>query len=940
MIPLERWRQIEEIYHAARAAAPDHRAAVLREACGADDEMREEVESLLAEDVESAAFFDSPALDPAPFAPTTAPGEMCGRALGAYRLISHIGSGGMGDVYLAEDSRLGRKVAVKVLPAEFACSAARRQRFTDEARAASALNHPEIVTVHDVGECDGVHYIVMEHVGGRTLAARIANGPLEPVQALRYARSIAGAMTVVHAAGILHRDLKPGNVIVTEQDGIKLLDFGLSGISPRAVTWDGRTRAPGASSLLGTAAYTSPERIAGQPADERSDIFSFGAMLHEMATGERPFAGESESGVLHAVRAEAPKPPPRPLPPLAAELCRVALLCLRKDPAERLQSMAAVKTALDEIDVREQARGRRARTRVRVRRGALAIAGLLAAGVALWPYAGRLFGPGPELKPERLTSYPGSETQPSLSPDGRTVAFAWQRPGEPDIHIYTLPVAGGEPHRLTSARASDASPAWSPDGAHIAFVRGSAWRWTFHVVGAAGDGERLVGTSAAPASLVSWTPDGRNLVVTEKSASGRNALYLLPLEGGAKTQLTFPPKGVNGDFLGIVNAPGDRLYFVRATAAHIGDLFAAHLAPGYRIQGEAKQLTFEDGNRAMPALDVDGRGVLFYNGEQAGFWRVLESGRRRIPVSVGVAQVRGIATAVAGRRVVYSVVFTDTNIWSLDLGGKAQPAPLASASTARDEAPAWSPAGDRVAFVSDRNGSPELWVAGRDGAGAVQLTRLGGALLSAPAWRPDGGAIAFLGHQQGKRVLMEVDAGGGPPRRLNAPTEASATYSRDGKWLYTTRFQKGWNVVRISTATGEAFPMTRTGGASPREFADGRYLYYAKRLDLYPDYPAVENALWRMPVDGAEDDAEEISPSLLSGRTFAVARDGVFFIGPQSAGGFPVRHFDAARRRITTVHTLTRPPGAGMDVSPGGRSLLWCQADNSGADLWMLENLR
>ena len=374
----------------------------------------------------------------------------------------------------------------------------------------------------------------------------------------------------------------------------------------------------------------------------------------------------------------------------------------------------------------------------------------------------------------------------------------------------------------------------------------------------------------------------------------------------------------------------------------VGDLFALPLGRGYKPAGEPRQLTTGRTDSGGMALDAGGRGILTfrYHDGLPGFWKIgTGSPARRAPVPLEIARTSGLSVSAQAHRLVYSQVSHDPSIWRLDLVQGGQPVEWI-ASTKRDEEPAYSPAGDRIVFVSGRTGHPELWLARADGTGLVQRTSFGGPLVGRPAWRPDGRAIGSSGQQGGLRVRIEIDAGRGPPRRSNPLIEPNATWSRDGQWRYFARFKLGWNVFKAPTTNGDIVQVTRLAGAGAQESPDGNYLYYAKRLDLGPDYPSEPNALWRMPLEGGEGRAEEVASSLFSLRTFTVSAGGAYFIGAAQRGGYPLQFFDAASRRISTSHTLSRPPAGGTSLSPDGRYLPWSQAGNSGSDLWLVENFR
>ena len=699
--------------------------------------------------------------------------EFVGRTLAHYKIVTKLGQGGMGAVYRAIDTRLDRTLALKLLAAGRVWDPIRRQRFIQEAKSASSLNHPNIVTIYDIGAVDDVYYIAMEYVAGKTLYECLPRKGLPLGEVLKYGVQIADALSAAHAAGIIHRDLKPGNVMVTDKGLIKVLDFGLAKLVEPAGTTEtmATLEMPPKTAegyIIGTAAYMSPEQAEGKKMDTRSDIFSFGTVLYEMVTGRRPFPGETQMSVLVAIVSRAPAPVTEfvEAPP---ELERLILRCLRKEPERRVQHMDDLKVALEELQddltsgklqwpsatrlagagsntqtgttgaatfaqpaaaVAPSGAGT-ARRPARAKWVAAALAVLVAAVAAgTWLWLSRTSAPPRHAVLTRLTADSGLSAYPALSPDGKLMAFASDRSGEGNLDIWIQQIGGGEPMRLTRGEADKYEPCFSPDGTKIAF-RSEHEGGGIYLISTLGGEARLI---ARQGRRPSFSPQGNEIAYWVGGDFGN--IYIVGADGGAPRPVQ--PGFYNARFP-VWSSDGKFVLFSGTRSAEARSQTSDWWVSPASGQGEPSRtgafaaLAFSGISRPpgpygfVPGAWA-GDDVVFSGrtGDATNLWTIPVSQRsfqvsglpRQLTLGTGLEiQPSGITQGSDREKLLARIAFAslkeNTDIWSVPIDDRGRVNGKLERMTddpAPDTRVSMSADGSRIVYMSTRSGNNDIWL--------------------------------------------------------------------------------------------------------------------------------------------------------------------------------------------------------------------------------------
>ena len=947
----ELWKQVDALLEQALERPPEEREAFVVQASDGNAVLRDEVMSLLHAQSQAAKFMERSAMNVAAQALaqdsnlTTVVTSLVGQEVESYRIEKLLGAGGMGEVYLARDQKLGRMVALKVLPWHSVLDGDRLSRFQREARALSSLNHPNLVTIYEVGEAKGLHFIAMELVEGKTLSS--LRDKLSLKELLSIVAQVAEALGAAHQSGIIHRDVKPDNVMVRPDGYAKVLDFGLVKLTEVAP-------APGVTAAhtqlgvaMGTLAYMSPEQAAGEQIDHRTDIWSLGVVLYELATGRKPFTGETRQAVINAILSAQPEPVTTLDAGLPPELDRILGKALEKDRELRYQTAsdlrADLRRLLREIDSSAGASGAEAKlatVRQSVRPGwlwpAVACVAILVTAVFAWWVWLKVNSAAPDWSRAghlQLTNQHGTEFFPSLAPDGKSFIYASNQNGNFDL--FEQRVGGKNATPLTPNTPSDEiAPVYSPNGDRIAF-RSTREPAGVYVMEASGENVRLV---VAGCHHPSWSPDGREVVCSTsghvEAPTTRNtwtsSLWIANVETGEKRFLC------ENDAMQPAWSPnGDRIAFWFMPPS-VG---RSDIATISRSGGEIEIVTSDASTNWNPVWSPNGK-FLYFASDRSGamsFWRVA--------IDEHTGKVQGEAEAVStpsdfnrhlsfsrdGRRMIYVQTDHESNIQALKFDPKTEKIEGEPFWITRGDRqivrPELSPDGTRFVMRASRRTQDDIVMVNRDGTQWRDLTN-DKSFDRYPRWSPDGKKIAFTSDRCGRYEIWMLDADATNLRQLTFDTPGDTTFplwSPDGtQILFRSNFVNSVLDVNKPWA-GQDMRLL------PMPPDNQRFLAW----DWSPDGKRVIGNLSGPPSVVASFSFETNSYEKLtefgnSAMWLADSTRFVFFFNNKLYLG------DVRTKRVREMFSARENEIRSVDVSPDGE-LLYYAVYSSESDVWLLD---
>jgi Tol biopolymer transport system component len=882
---------------------------------------------------------------------------MIGKIISHYKILEKLGESKMGVVYKALDTQLDHAVALRFLPQNITQHTEDWARFLQEVKTFTAVRHPNVCAIYDIGEHEGRQFIVMEYIDGKTLRQKL---PVPNIQnALDYAIQIGEALQEVHRKGIVHLDVMTDNIIVNTTNQVKVMDLGSAKLK-RSL------KLAGTSNTVRSLAYMSPEQIRDKEVDGRADIFLFGVVLYEMLAGEMPFPGDDQEAIRYSIVNEEPQPIVKFRSGISPEVLHILNRSLEKNPDERYQSvqdmLIDLKRAKKEISqtpplvpsqqgvetqsvhasdskadpVPENGKmehdppeGRKISKK---RLGILtALACFLVFMIFLFffkPFSKKSF---PPMKIVPFTSSLGNESDPAFSPDGDYIAYVWNG----DIYVKLIGLR--TPLKLTRTPGNYTCPVWSPDSRFVAFLQSSSDESGIYKIPAMGGIEqRLLAIDPTFMTVgLDWSPDGGFMVYSDRDpANVSNGIFIITLANMEKRQITFPPYGTRGDNTPMISPNGRWIAFLRQFSWETSDIF---VIPFSGVS--EKRITMDNKNIADLAWSPDGSEIIFSSnrGGPYSLWRIPFGGGEPTSISAGVEDARSLGVSRKGHRLAYTKEGWKWVIWKGEIPKTEGRIAVNSRLVATNQSvllARFSPDGREIAYSSFASGNEEIWMCDSDGSNPMQLTNFNGPPTGSASWSPDNQYIAFDSRPQGHSDIFIMNMKGGQLRCMTTGTfdESMPTWSRDGRWIYFTSNRSGsYGIWKCPVEGGEAIQVSKEGGFCNFESQDAKWLYYRDTSD--------KGNIWKLSLENGQKVL--VLDNVGSAPNWILAEDGLYYTKESSDGnGSDILFFSFKLNSIKKLGKLQQKGVHGFDISPDRASFLISELSHGDHDIYLVEKFQ
>lgn len=893
---------------------------------------------------------------------------MIGQVIDHFKIIAQLGEDDRNDVWDAEDTRIGRRVAIKFLHKELSRNEIAIERFRREAQLASQLSHPNLCTILDIGNHEERPYVIMELLEGQSLKQRLRTSPPNLPRAVAWIQQLAEALDALHSHSLLHRDLNPSNIFITHRNQLKILDVGLGRLTqsngqPHQIDFledrehdDYEMREIRPGRFAPSVHYLSPEQLRGVRSDHRADLFALGVIMYELLARVRPFGGNSPELVRNNILNHSAQPPSTINPYIPAELDQLTLQLLEKDRALRCQSASEFLIDLKQTHYERlssqsltipAAINQLKRATITFRSAVFGIAILAILAAIFLPSQQTITDQNEQNKtsPNQapivvpLTSSPGLEIYPVLSPLGNQIAYSWDGGGLGNYDIYIRLLQSEHPLRLTTDAGRDVHPCWSPDGNQIAFVRRSSEKTHIVVISAVGGNEKTIyTTSSMMKGELAWSPDGEHIAFDQQTENGSAIAFVNPLTHNV-TQGTSSEIAFLQDHTPAFSPNGKWLAFVRTHQGIQSDVYIRSLT-------DDKETQLTKDKKPIKGIDwsPDSQEVIYSSSRNGPFmlWRHrLQSQSPQLIAGTGLNATYP-STSARDNTLVHTIAHRQVDLMRIRLD-RGNPNDIRSeeiipTSTSLDYAPKISPDGSQLLYISERTGFPEIWVAKPDGTGARRVTSLSHPNLYMPTWAPDSQNILFRSQHLGLQDMYYVSSTGGRVHDASGPDfqATSGFWAESANSIHLRDNSSMSGIFKYNLDTEERVLISDDAGTAVWDHPQNANIFLAK-------FQRGRARIYELHSDGSQSSLDE---KIIYSRSYGVEihPDGIYFarhsISQPSYMSVYLYRFDTMEVEKVVTIPMARRSHFGYTVSNDRKWLYYGKETKDETDIIVLEHYR